>query len=245
MSNRFLVWLVLIAIFASGCAKRTNLYTSDEVMEEFTPNYFEFSYLTARGRIVLEEGNGKTTKGSVYLRAKKDSVIWFSMTPGLGMEAVRGIITKDKVRIKDRMNGEDINMSFEEIEDRTDLKLSLELLQNLIYANVPNEFSYRDRLLRIGKYFELTQVRDGFRYHSRVGTTHGKVVELTTNALNDKAGLLASYPAFENINEQPFPKNMLIKMSFKSESGSQSTILHLDLTKIEISDSPISFPFQY
>jgi hypothetical protein len=245
MSNRFLFGLALFSMLLAGCAKKPQLYTSDEVMEEFSPNYFKFKYLTARGRIVLEEGNGKTTKGTVYLRAKNDSAIWFSMTPGLGLEAVRGIITKDKVRIKDRMNGEDVNMSFEEIEDRFELKLSFELLQNLIFANVPNEFSYRDRLLRVGKFFELTQVRDGFRYHSRVGTSHGKVEEITSTALNDMAGFMANYPTFENIAEQPFPNKMLIRMSWKGEQGNQSTIIHLDLTRIESTDLPISFPFQF
>jgi hypothetical protein len=129
----FLVFILLLM----GCAKKPNLYTSDEIMQEFSPNYFEFNYLSAKGRIVIEEANGKITKGTVNLRAKNDSTIWFSITPGLGLEAMRGMITPDKIRIKDRINGDDINLSFKEIEDRFNLNLSLPLLQNLLYANVP------------------------------------------------------------------------------------------------------------
>lgn len=237
--------LILFILLLLGCAKKPNLYTSDEIMQEFSPNYFDFNYLSARGRIVLEEANGKITKGTVNLRAQKDSVIWFSMTPGLGLEAMRGIITTDKIRIKDRLNGDDVNMSFEEIKDRSGLQLSLQLLQNILYANVPEEFSYRDRLIRVGRYFELTQAREGFRFHSRVNTSHGKVSELTSNALDNSGALLASYPTFENVNNQPFPNKMLLKITFNSDEGAQVVIIHLDLTRIEYQDEPLSFPFQF
>ncbi|MFN3803096.1 DUF4292 domain-containing protein [Belliella pelovolcani] len=245
MTNKFLGTALLFAILLSGCAKKPNLYTSDEVMQEFTPAYFDFNYLSARARIVIEEPNGKTTRGTLNLRAKKDSVIWFSVTPGLGIEALRGIITADKIRIKDRINGQDINMSYLEFEDRFGLKLSLQLFENLIYANIPEEFSYRDRLIRIGRAFELTQVRDGVRYHSRVSTTIGKVEELTSNSLDNKGALLASFPLFEDIDGQPFPSKALLKISFNLDGEMQSSIIHIEMSRIETSDEPISFPFQY
>jgi hypothetical protein len=236
-----LVFILLLM----GCAKKPNLYTSDEIMPEFNPNYFEFNYLSAKGRIVIEEANGKITKGTVNLRAKNDSTIWFSITPGLGLEAMRGMITPDKIRIKDRINGDDINLSFKEIEDRFNLNLSLPLLQNLLYANVPDEFSYRDRLLRIGKYFELTQVRNGVRFHSRVNTRHGKVEELTSNSMDNRGALLSNYPTFENVNGQPFPKEMLLKITYNSDEGVQTAIIHLDFSRIEYLNEPLSFPFQF
>jgi hypothetical protein len=240
-----ITFLFIAAIFLAGCAKKPNLYTSDEIMEEFHPANFEFKYLSAKGRIVLEESNGKVTKGTLNLRAKKDSVVWFSITPGLGVEAIRGMVTKEKMRIKDRINGEDINISFEEMFDRYGLKLDLFLIQNLLFANVPQEFSYRDRLIRVGKYFELTQVRDGVRYHSRVGTTHGKVSELSSNTLDDMGAFMASYPTFEDVNGQPFPNKMLLKLSFKSSEGLQNAIIHLEFSRIDYLNNPVSFPFHF
>jgi hypothetical protein len=245
MIRPLIAFLLFFAVFISGCAKKTNLYTSDEIMQEFNPGYFEFQYVSAKGRIVLEESDGKITKGTISLRAKKDSVVWFSITPGLGVEAIRGIVTPDKMRIKDRINGEDISISFVEMLDRYGLKLDLPLIQNLVFANVPQEFSYRDRLLRAGKYFELTQVREGVRYHSRVSTNHGKVVELTSNTLDDKGALMASYPTFEVVNGQPFPTKMLLKLSFNSNEGLQNAIIHLEYSKIEYQSEALTFPFHF
>lgn len=234
----------LVLVFFS-CAKKPNLYTSDEIMQEFEGIYFDFTYLSSRGRIVLEESNGKVTKGTINFRAKKDSVIWFSVTPGLGLEALRGIVTKDYIRIKDRLNGEDVNMSFAELKDRFDLTLSFDLIQNLAYANVPHEFSYRDRLIRIGSSFDLTQVREGVRYHSKISTSHGKVTELSSNPLNEKGGLTASYLTFEDVDGQPFPNNMLFKLMLREGADAQNTIVYLEISRIERSDNSLTFPFQF
>nr|WP_170069011.1 DUF4292 domain-containing protein [Cecembia rubra] len=243
--NRFFGLGLVLFLLLAGCVKKPNLYTSDEIMQEFEPVYMDFDYLSARGRIVIEEASGKTTRGTVNFRAKKDSIIWFSVTPGLGLEAFRGAITKDKLRIKDRLNGDDINMSFVEVEDRFDLKLSLDLLQNLIYANPPHEFSYRDRLIRVGQYFELTQVRDGVRYHSRVSTLLGKVQELSSASMSDKGSLLANYPTFEDVDGQPFPNKMLLRLSYNTPDGVQTALINLELTKIEFSRTSLTFPFQF
>jgi hypothetical protein len=245
MNKIFLGGLLIFSFLITGCAKKPILYTSDEIMEEFSPGYFDFKYLSARARIVIEESSGKTTRGTLNIRAKKDSIIWFSITPGLGIEAVRGMVTRDKIRIKDRMNGEDINMNFAEFEDRFGLKLSLEIFQNLLFANIPNEFSYRDRLLRIGRSFELTQVRDGVRYHSKVSTSHGKVEELTSNSLDGLGALLASYPAFEPVKDQPFPSKILVKLSFKIPEEIKNFIILVEMAKIETQVNSLTFPFQF
>jgi hypothetical protein len=244
IKKSFSALFILLFIF-SGCSRKPILYTSDEVMEEFYPTYLDFDYLSARGRIVIEEANGKTTRGTINIRAKKDSIFWFSVTPGLGLEAFRGVVTRDHLRVKDRLNGEDINMSFGEIQDRYDLKLTLELVQNLIYANIPHQYSYRDRLMRVGRYFELSQSRDGIRYHSRVATTHGKVEELTSTTEKEKGGLTASYPTFEDVEGQPFPNKMLLRFSYDSPDGVQVAIVNLEMTRIEFPQSSLNFPFQF
>jgi hypothetical protein len=234
-----------LLLFLFSCAKKPNLYTSDEIMQEFKGVYFDFDYMSSRGRIVLEESNGKVTKGTINFRAKKDSIIWFSVTPGLGLEALRGVVTKDYIRIKDRLNGEDINMSFSEMKDRFDLALSFDLIQNLAFANVPHEFSYRDRLIRIGSSFDLSQTRDGVRYHSKISTSHGKVMELSSNTVNEKGGLTASYLTFENVDGQPFPNNMLFKLMLGNGADTQKTVVHLEITRIERTSNSMTFPFQF
>src|SRR5690606_15951865 len=98
MTSRLFPVFFLALILLSSCSKKAILYSSDEVMEEFDPSYLDFNFLSAKSRFVLEEQNGKTTKGTLNLRAKKDSIIWFSLSPGLGIEAARGVLTLNEIK---------------------------------------------------------------------------------------------------------------------------------------------------
>lgn len=246
MSNRFLFAFVLIALFASGCAKKSVLYTSDEIMEEFEPAYFDFNYLSSRSRIALEEQNGRTTKGTLNIRAKKDSVIWFSLSPGLGIEAARGIVTTEEIKIKDRINGKDIDLTFAQFEESYGIKLSLNLFQNILFGNVPHEVSYRDRLIRVGRSFELYQQRDNIRYKSSIGTQHGKVTKMESVSEENSGRISATYPEFSDVNNQPFAHKVLIEMLINLPNNPKSkTLVNLEVNKVDLSDEPLSFPYNF
>jgi len=247
MNKVFFLSFLSAVLLLAGCAKRPNLYTSEEMMREFTPSYLDFDYLSAKARVVLEEQNGKTTRGTLNLRAKKDSIIWFSLSPGLGIEAARGIITAEEIKIKDRINGQDIDLTYDQFQNTYGLKLSLDLFQNVLFANIPNAVSFRDRLIRVGKSFELTQRREGITYESIVGAQHGKVQELNTSSRTHKGKLSAIYPEFEDLQGQPFAYKILIKMLFEQESTKhpQSTLVNLEMNKVDMSHNPLSFPYNF
>lgn len=246
MNRLFSGLLLLVAVgYLSGCAKKTIAYEGDGKMDEYNPVYSEFGYLDAKAKIVIEEESGKITRGTMSLRAKKDSILWFTISPGMGMEAVRGLVTQEKIQIKDRIGKEDVNLTFKEFETIYGLKLSLDLFQNLLWANPPYLFDYKDRLLRVGKYFELTQVRDQVRYFSKIDVSHRKLAELVSNSLDDRGSLLASFSTFQDVNEQPFPADVLYKLAYQLTGGTQNTIIHLEWTSINPNSSSLSFPFRF
>jgi len=61
----------------------------------------------------------------------------------------------------------------------------------------------------------------------------------------DKGGLLANYPVFEDVEGQPFPNKMLLKLSYNSDEGVQVALVNLEMTKVEFSPSSLTFPFQF
>ncbi len=234
----------MVLVLAS-CAKKTNLYSSSTKMEDFEPVIADYDYLTGKAKIVIEEESGKVTRGTVNFRAKKDSVLWFTVSPGMGVEAFRGFITQDKIQIRDRVGGDDINLTYEEFKTIFGLTLSLDLFQNVLWANPPHDFDYQDRLARVKDHFELTQVRDKVRYFSKIDVTHGKVSELVSNSLDDRGSLLASFPTFQDVENQPFPIDVLFKLNYQTESGPQDTIVNLEWISISPYNDPMSFPFRF
>lgn len=239
--------LIIAVLLLTGCAKRPILYTSDEIMEEFRPVYLDYDYLTARARVVLEESNGKTTRGTLHLRAKKDSALWFSITPGLGIEAVRGLVTKESIKFKDRISGNSIDMTFQEFEENFGMALSFDLFQNILFANIPHDFSYRDRLIRIGKTFELDQRRQNMSYHTIVSARHGKVQQLDSSSDLLPGSLTAFYPEFKDLENQPFPYKMLLKLLFDPQNDNElmETTVNLEVNRVELVDEPLTFPYNY
>ena len=228
-----------------GCAKKTMVYEGSSIMEDFTPSKASYEYLQGKAKIVLEEDSGKITRGTLQLRAKNDSILWFSLSPGLGLEAIRGIITPKKIQIQDRIGGNDINLSHEDFERLYGVNVSLDLFQNLLWANIPYPVIYEDRLLRVGKRFELTQVRDRIRYFSKIDTKHGKVVEFSSTSLSNLGSILGSFEKFQEVNSQAFPVGALYKVAFVTPEKSYYFRVYLDWTSFELQEAPLVFPFRF
>lgn len=244
--GKLLVFLMGSLLFWS-CARKPMSYTSDTVMEQFEPSYLNYNYLTAKGKITLEEQDGKITKGTLNIRAKKDSIIWFNMSPGLGIEAVRGYISTDQIKIRDRINGQKIDMGYEEFQKKYGVPLSFSLFQNLLFANIPHEFSYRDRLIRIGKIFELRQERENIQYKTLVDAGHGKVSQLESEASKNRSGSVsASYMDFRDLNGQPFPYQAIIKMVLSlPQKPNTNFFMNAEMVKVELTNDPLSFPYNF
>lgn len=245
--NKIIVGIVLLLMtgYLASCAKNPMIFESNSKMVDYEPVYAQFDYLDAKAKIVIEEESGKVTRGTLSLRAKKDSVLWFTISPGMGMEAIRGLITKEKIQIKDRIGKENVNLTFIEFEAIYGLKLSLDLFQNLIWANPPHRLDFKDRLIRVGKSFELTQERDQVRYFSKIDVNHKKLAELVSNSLDDRGSLLASFATFQEVKKQPFPSEVLYKLAYQLPSGGQNTIVHLEWTSILPNSAKLNFPFRF
>jgi hypothetical protein len=245
--NRLFTGIVFVLGFSLlfSCSKKTIVYQADGKMEDFSPVYTDYDYMSAKAKVVIEEESGKITRGTMNLRAKKDSVLWFIISPGMGMEAVRGLITQDKIQIQDRIGKEDINLSFNEFETIYGLKLSLDLFQNVLFANPPYQVDYKDRLVRVGKEFELTQVRDKVRYFSKVDVNYRKVSEMVSNSLDDRGSLLASFATFQDIESKPFPLEVLYKLAYQLPEGGQNTIINVEWISVDPRSEPLSFPFKF
>src|SRR5688572_33166959 len=96
-----------LAFLGSACKKETVPVTSTSAaapLPGVAVNVIntEFKTFSAKGRMQLETPEEKIGS-SVTIRIKKDSVIWISMVPGLGIEAIRARITPDTIQIINRL----------------------------------------------------------------------------------------------------------------------------------------------
>ena len=77
---------------------------------------------------------------NISYRSKKDSVIWISVSPLLGIEVARLMITPDSVKMLDKIHNKYEVTSFESINKMLQMKVNFEIIQALLYGNF---FAYK------------------------------------------------------------------------------------------------------
>lgn len=111
----------------TSCASRK------KVVQPTQPKTFE--WLTANMDIQAE-GNGMTYNDlSGQIRMRKDSIVWFSVTATMGVEALRAKISNDSIWILNRLEKTYLAEPLDTVSAQLGIPLSLPLIQTLLLDN--------------------------------------------------------------------------------------------------------------
>ena len=121
------ILFLLTAILLASCASRK------KVVQPEQPQAFE--WLTANMDIEAE-GNGVTYNDlSGQIRMRKDSIVWFSVTATMGVEALRAKISNDSIWILNRLEKTYLAEPLDTVSAQLGIPLSLPLVQTLLLDN--------------------------------------------------------------------------------------------------------------
>lgn len=82
------------------------------------------------------EADGNAMNLMVFFRMKRDSVVWLNISPGLGISAVRAIITRDSVKVLNFIEKYYSAYGIAELQKQTGIRLGLAELQHML-AGLP------------------------------------------------------------------------------------------------------------
>lgn len=105
------------------------------VLSKIDSNRIDFRTFSAKVNVDYTGSDAKKYNVNANIRMFKDSAIWVSVNALLGIEAMRLFITKDSVKLLDKLNKTYTNRSVDYIRDVTSLPLNLYTLQDLIIGN--------------------------------------------------------------------------------------------------------------
>lgn len=103
--------------------------------QKLIANTIEFETFSAKINTDYEGNDGKKDGVNLFIRMKKDSLIWISATGPLGIEGMRVLIDIDSVRILDKIDKEYQVRSLEYLQEVAALPLDLRTLQEIIIGN--------------------------------------------------------------------------------------------------------------
>ncbi|MGY6561395.1 MAG: DUF4292 domain-containing protein [Luteibaculaceae bacterium] len=138
--NYSLVLLLLVLWGTSSCKSKKDIVTKNlpsksaqKLLEEIEENTLNYEWITLRASVTASI-NKSTQSFKANVRVKKDSVVWVSILPALGIEAARLMLTPDSVFFVDKINARYFAGDYRFFKDKFNLEVDYYLFQDLIDA---------------------------------------------------------------------------------------------------------------
>jgi hypothetical protein len=205
---------------------------------------------------VTYQVDGKKTSASGNLRIQHDSIMWISISPALGIEAVRFMLTPDSIKFINRLSNTYFIHDFAYINQLLNKTLDYDMAQAFLLGN---DFSLYDSTsfkasVDNQQYKLITENRRKLRRYVRrsedeisipiqaiwLDPGNFKVTKvLLKEAERDSRKFQATYNEFEPVNNEMIPTNL----EFKFETDNQKISIKIKYSRIQINQDQ-TYPFR-
>lgn len=199
-------------------------------------------------KLGVSHSNQKGTQNfGARVRIKKDSVIWLSITPALGIEAVRVVITPDSIKMLNRLEQKYFVESFEKTNELLQLEITYPILQSVLlgeFVPIYDESLY-DLTPLVDLYTlvadpEKTRFSDATVKMDQRTEFDPSIWRVTRTILQNplrNEEILAQYSNFQRVGVKVFPTTM----NFRTQ-GKDNIAVDVNWSKIE-EKTTLRFPF--
>lgn len=240
--NNLLVFLIIGVILLQSCSRNISVFSRSYSAEDLKIDKLDFEYLTIKSKIQFKEQH-KTTKATALIRIRKDSVIWFNLSGALGMQGVRGIITKDSVKIINRVEKSYYQYDFNEVSEEFKFPIDFNLIQSMIVGDMPKPLADENPIKKSNGRYVIQQTIEAIRITNYINQTSMKLEEINVTEKETDNFLKLLYKDFKDVNGQGLPFSIFISLIHHNEFGEIETQLNIDHIKAEASDKSLKFPF--
>lgn len=240
MNNKIPLILIAFVILFSSCKKDLIGFKSKK--RDVNVEEIDFDYFVARTKVRYAEGD-KQVNGNANIRIKKDSLIWFSVSPSIGLEATRVMISKDTAIVINRMDKEYYIFNFEEISRYFNFQVDFDLIQSILLGNLARPIDEDTKIAKENDYYMIKQTSGPLDIQSFVLMDNKKIETVLINEVETSNFMTLKYSEFKETSEYLFPKICQINLTYKAKKGPLVTSINLQHNKAEISDKKLKFPF--
>ncbi len=234
--------MLLSLIILQSCSSKLSVFSKSYSAEDLKIEKLDFDYLTIKSKIQFKETH-KTTKATALIRIKKDSIIWFNLSGALGVQGVRAIITKDSVKIINRVEKKYYLYDFNEVSKEFKFPIDFNLIQSMIVGDMPKPLANSNSIKKSGEQYIIKQNIENIRITNLVNLQTMKLVEVNVTEKETDNSLKLLYKDFKDVNGQGLPFSIFISLIHYNEFGELETQLTINHSRAEPSDKPLRFPF--
>ncbi len=234
--------IVAAALFFTSCKKEL-ISTRAGERAIVDVEEIDFDYFLTKTKVRYIEGD-KQVNGTANIRIKKDSVIWFSVSPSIGIEATRVMLTKDTAIVINRMDKEYYVFNFNEISRFFDFKIDFDLIQSILLDNLIRPVDGDTKIAKEENYILVKQESGPLEIQSYVLGDNKKIETVLIKEKKTDNFMTLKYSDYKQVGAYLFPKICQVNLTYKAAKGPLVTSIYLQHNRAEISDKPLKFPFK-
>lgn len=168
--------------------------------------------------------NNQTNSFSANLRIKKDSAIWISISPALGIEVARALITPDSLKFINRINGTYFKGDYKYLNELLQIEVNFKMIQAILLGNVYLHYSIeqyirdrenselvlstlKKRRIRRDIDLEIPQILTQEIWFSSL---QNKIVRMEMQDYRPVRKFTVNYLQFEKVDELNMPNKLII-----------------------------------
>lgn len=260
----FLLFTVLA--FASSCKSKEKLPKSalkdkstEYLFEQLAEKELKYEYFSARVSAKVK-GSKSSNSFSARLRMKKDSVIWASITPALGIEAARIYITPDTLKFIDRINSKYFVGSYDMVNRMLETEIDFEMLEAIIVGNNFTYFETDKFESAVGKdHYMLNTIRRRELKKEFKGVDSVRIIlqniwlnpelfkidKMILKDIRSNKKVEADYNDFKDVSGQLFAHMLNIDIKARADDNA---LVELEYSKVELDEEqnfPMKIPEKY
>jgi hypothetical protein len=261
-SGRILIFsLFLTSLLISSCSTKKNIIRQPlreegeaYLLGKLTESELKFDWLTARCNVAVIDDKKSKTEFNGQIRMKADSVLWISLSPALGIEVARLMITSDSIKFINRLDKNYFTGDFDFISNKFQTTVDFDILQAIILGNDMHSYeneSFRAGIDRMEYKLQSTNRHKNRKFHKQKDNPKILVQNIWLNPDNfkitrinlkefgeDNKRLQADYTSFKAVDSQLFPSTLIIEI----QSEKKLTV-EINFTRLELNSAQV-FPFK-
>ncbi|NQW26802.1 MAG: DUF4292 domain-containing protein [Flammeovirgaceae bacterium] len=228
--------MVLTGLVLVGCNRKLTGFNSDGI----EINELAFDYLTAKAKINYGDGKKNLSVTANY-RIKKDSIIWISVSPGLGVEVARLMLLSDSIFFMDRINNKYIGSSFSEFSALYGFDITYQTVQSAILGDAI--FKYKKTAVnKVDGGMVYQQLEENYILDNFIGDETKKVERVLVKDLKSKKSISVNYGDFRKLDERSLlPYSIQFTLVFFQ--GDEQKQIDIEVKSANLLDKAPKFPF--
>lgn len=242
-TNKIVYFLILISLFNYSCKKATQGSAREQMIKKLYLKEIEEPYIKAKAKIKYSEGK-QNIAATASFRIKKDSIIWISVSPGLGIEALRCRLTQDSIIYVNKLEKNYSAFKITQLKEIYKVDLDFKTIQSLLLGELINDPSNKDKIEPIDSdKIILSQKDNDYIVNTTINTNLSRIQKMSVDEESKNRHLNVNFDDFKAVRNINIAHKSTASLEFDNQGKKQKMNVNLKFVKIDFPQNPLTFPF--